>query len=137
MVDASNSSFKDDKYSMVFRFSNDNGATYVDYPLLEKGKSYKAKVAILEDGAPVDLPCIDIDWSTSSPAPSGETSANVAEFTVAESTKIIAKIIGEKHYTQFSPSSWTGDWGGMRLVLVAVELMPILFVRTPVMLTNL
>ncbi|MEJ0029460.1 MAG: hypothetical protein WDO15_03435 [Bacteroidota bacterium] len=104
-------SLVNEKYKVIMMYSLDGGNTWVDYPLLKPGDSYKAKVVYRPPSGTVDLStdaCYHFDWSTSVPAPTS-TSGDVADF-VMQNDNAIAAIVSD--YTAYSAGTWTGAWIG-------------------------
>ena len=112
-VDVTNSAYleKADTYNMSLKFSTD-GATFVDFPVVKVGETYKVKVFNVDAGADVTVQnCFDVDWSASTPAPvSVDASTGIAEFKMATTNELKATL-GD-HYSPYNASSWVGDWGG-------------------------
>ncbi|MEI9918776.1 MAG: hypothetical protein WDO14_08230 [Bacteroidota bacterium] len=121
-VEASNSSIAplfipstsliSEKYKIIMVFSTDNGATYVDYPLLKPGDAYKAKVVYRAADGEVEIgddACFRFNWAASQPAPSS-TNGAIADFTMADDNAISVTV---SDYSAYSASSWLGDWVGV------------------------
>jgi hypothetical protein len=110
-VDVSNSLLRDDKYSMTFLFSTDEGKTWVDYPILKPGQSYMVKVLDIKSGDVVSTDdAFEFDWSKSNPAPVGDATAEIAKFTSSKENDVKVSIVS--HLCPYNASSWTGAWGG-------------------------
>jgi len=116
-IDVSNSLLKDDKYTMSFLFSTDDGKTWVDYPVIKPGQAYMVKVVnvVTEGGVITKEPvtaddAFEFDWSKSTPAPVGDATAETAKFTSGKVNDVKVSIVS--HLCTYSASSWTGDWGG-------------------------
>jgi hypothetical protein len=110
-VDVSNSLLRDDKYSMTFLFSTDEGKTWVDYPILKPGQSYMVKVLDSKSGDVVTADDdFEFDWSKSTPAPVGDATAETAKFTSSKENDVKVSIVS--HLCPYNASSWTGAWGG-------------------------
>jgi hypothetical protein len=70
-IDVTNSVLRDDKYSMSFLFSTDDGNTWVDFPVLKPGQSYMVKVVkvVTEDDGTITKELVtaaedfEFDWS--------------------------------------------------------------------------
>jgi hypothetical protein len=92
-VDVSESSLAGNKYNMILLFSTDDGATFVDYPVVKPGQSFQVKVARRIGSETLILTSVDFtfDWSESTPAPAA-ASAEVAEFTLKSKNDIRVKI---------------------------------------------
>jgi hypothetical protein len=105
-----------EKYKIVMLFSTDNGATYVEYPQLKVGQSYKIKMVDRTDDGDIEVTsddsCLKFDWSASTPGPISGTNDAIAEFKMASSNDIVVKIAD---YTPYQASSWTGKWIGVEV----------------------
>jgi hypothetical protein len=113
LVDVTDSSIPDSKYSVLVLYSTDGGTTFVEHPLLKKGDTYKVKAVDRTDHGDVDLisgNCYAVDWSASNPAPNGDPKSDVAEFVMGPDNALNAKITNL--YVPFNAASWAGDWDG-------------------------
>ncbi len=125
-VDLSGSTLSADQLTSVVYFSTDNGATFVQYPVLQNGQKFMARVfdTKLKGGAGLFLrntistkadsltgmPFFTMDWSGSVPAPTSGGTTDTPEFTFNGANSITTKVTNT--YCAFNPSSWTGVWGG-------------------------
>ena len=107
-VDATNASIGEDRYHALVLFSTDGGTTYVEYPQLKPGDSYKAKVVYADNEIGSD-DCYVFDWAGSQPAPSGATNDDVADFVMEKNSAIKVTVSDYKPYSQ---ATWTGAWIG-------------------------
>jgi len=106
------SSLISEKYKVIVVFSTDGGASYVDYPLLKPGDSYKAKVVYRPASGEVELgkdACFKYDWSGSNPVPTAGATGDVADFVMQDDNAISVTV---SDYAAYSAGAWTGDWVG-------------------------
>jgi hypothetical protein len=109
LVDVSNSSLVDHKHSMGLLFSTDGGETFVDYPVIKVGQSYKVKAVDLGTHTDITVAnCFDIDWSASDPKPVSPVTSDVAEFLMGESNNIRASVTD--HVTAYAAEGWVGTF---------------------------
>jgi hypothetical protein len=108
-VDASNSTIvAPDRYHAIVLYSTDGGTTYLEYPTIEPGQPYKAKVVF--DGADfVGDTCFKLDWSGSDPAPTGSVDTEVADFVMQTNSALKVVIVD---YVPYNAGAWTGEWIG-------------------------
>ncbi|HEX8041267.1 MAG TPA: hypothetical protein VF490_19100 [Chryseosolibacter sp.] len=113
LVDVTNSSLSDHKYNMAVRFSTDGGTTFVEYPVIKQGQSYKVKVLDLATGEEITAAnCYNLDWSASTPKPVGEATSDVAEFVMKESNQIKVAVT-DNVTTPYDAASWAGTFSAV------------------------
>ncbi len=118
-VDLSTSSIAADENATSMLFSADNGAHFAEFADLPIGTKFQAKVIDNATGKFVDdANFFSLDWSGSNPKPS-DAKADAPEFTVADNTHILVKVV-DKHCT-FDPTSFTGTWSSTGGVIVLVR----------------
>lgn len=119
-VDVSGSAYlADEKYHADLMFSTDDGATFVDYPVIKVGQIYKVKAVIREvgvvdeQGHPIVATevtgnnCYDVDWSASAPAPtSTDFATGTADFVMGSTNEIKAFVTDA--VTAYDPAAWAG-----------------------------
>lgn len=102
---------KADTYLMTLKFSMDKGSTFVDFPVVKVGETYKVKVFNVAKSDVTVQNCFDVDWSASNPQPMNvDPLTGIAEFTMGTTNELHATVAD--HYSPLDVASLVGKWGG-------------------------